>query len=97
MVEKMPSATGEFLRQVAFFISYNGCLPGCRKLSFMSLSRRMNSSPGLNICFRLPAGRNFSLSLDENTSLIAFLDSPVSILRTLMAVSDRYDCKIAVS
>ena len=24
----MPSATGEFLRQVAFFISYNGCLPG---------------------------------------------------------------------
>lgn len=46
---------------------------------------------------RLPAGRNFSLSLDENTSLIAFLDSPVSILRTLMAVSDRYDCKIAVS
>ena len=38
MVEKMPSATGEFLRQVAFFISYNGCLPGCRKLSFMNLS-----------------------------------------------------------
>ena len=54
-------------------------------------------SYSLNICFRLPAGRNFSLSLDENTSLIAFLDSPVSILRTLMAVSDRYDCKIAVS
>ena len=51
----------------------------------------------VNICFRLPAGRNFSLSLDENTSLIAFLDSPVSILRTLMAVPDRYDCKIAVS
>lgn len=24
----MPSASGEFLRQVAFFISYNGCLPG---------------------------------------------------------------------
>ena len=51
----------------------------------------------VNIGFRLPAGRDFSLSLDENTSLIAFLDSPVSILRTLMAVSDRYDCKIAVS
>jgi hypothetical protein len=28
MMEKMPSATGEFLRQMAFSISYNGCLPG---------------------------------------------------------------------
>jgi hypothetical protein len=28
MMEKMPSATGEFLRQMAFFISYNGWLPG---------------------------------------------------------------------
>jgi hypothetical protein len=28
MMEKTPSATGEFLRQMAFFISYNGWLPG---------------------------------------------------------------------
>jgi len=27
-MEKMPSVTGEFLRQMAFFVSYKGCLPG---------------------------------------------------------------------
>ena len=38
-----------------------------------------------------------SVSSYTNPCFITFLDSPVSILRTLMTVSDRHHCKIAVS